>query len=421
MLTINCLNFPLFLARRLRHAPGGSFSATVTRVGIGSIALGLAVLLIAFAVLFGYKQAIQNKLFLFAAQLQVSKFTLNMSYDGAPIATTSDLFRHGTTIPGVRHVQGVAMKAGILKTENDLAGAVLKGVGADYDWSLLRESLRAGQLPNRADTTGGTTPYSTQILVSQTLANKMNLHVGQRVPMYFMGFQGRTAPRARPLTVSGIYETGLEEFDNQVVIGDLRLIQRLNNWGPDSVSSYEIFVQDFEQIDQAARLVASQMQPDMRLTRVTELYSPIFDWMHLLDTNTDVLLGLIVFVASFNMISVLLVLMLERTPMIGLLKALGSANGLLRQVFLFVGLNMVGWGLLLGNVVGLTLCWLQARFQLIPLDPKSYFINYVPIAWNWPVIGLLNLGTIALIAIVLWLPTLIINRIQPVRALVFKK
>ncbi len=414
------MNLPLFLARRLRHAPGGSFSATVTRVGISSIALGLSVLLIAFAVLFGYKQAIQNKIFLFAGQLQVSKFTLNMSYDSGPIATTSDLFRHGTDIPGVRHVQGIAMKAGIIKSNSELAGAVLKGVGSDYDWTLLRESLQEGKLPNGRDTTGQAS-YSTQILVSRTMADKLELTIGQRVPMYFMGFQGRTAPRARAMTVTGIYQTGLEEFDNQIVIGDLRLVQHLNNWGPDSVATYEIFVNDFERLGETARLVAAQMQPDMRLTRVTELYSPIFDWMHLLDTNTDVLLGLIVFVASFNMISVLLVLMLERTPMIGLLKALGSANDLLRRVFLFVGLNMVGWGLLLGNVIGLGFCWAQAQFRLIPLDPKNYFISYVPIAWNWPVIVLLNLGTVALIATVLWLPTLIINRIQPVRALVFKK
>jgi lipoprotein-releasing system permease protein len=412
------LNLPLFLARRLRHAPIASFSATVTRIGIGSIALGLAVLLVSFAVLFGFKRTIQDKIFLFGAHLQVSKFTLNMSYDTPPLAVTSDLYRNAKQVPGVRHIQGVAMKAGILKSPNELAGAVLKGVGRDYDWTLLRETLKAGRIPNFSDST-----YTTEMLVSQYMADQLQLKIGQRVPMYFLGGAsgGNGQPRARQMTVSGIYETGLEEFDNQIVIGDLRLIQRLNNWGPDSVATYEIFVDDFTKIRQTASAVQARIQPDMRLVPVTTLYGPLFDWMSLLDTNANVLLGLILFVASFNMISVLLVLMLERTPMIGLLKALGSANGLLRRVFLFVGLNMVGWGLLLGNVIGLGLCFVQDRFRLIPLEPKTYFMSYVPIVWDWPTILLLNLGTVALIAAVLWLPTLIINRIRPVQALVFKK
>ncbi|MBN8825569.1 MULTISPECIES: FtsX-like permease family protein [unclassified Spirosoma] len=408
------MNVPVFLARKVRHAPEGSFSATVTRIGIGSIALGLAILIVAFAVLYGFKHTIQQKIFLFGAHLGVSKFTNNMSYEETALPLRSRLYDDSTKIPGVRHIQAVALKAGILKTKEELSGVILKGVGRDYDWNLFQGSLVAGKIPVvGADTGSG----STQLLLSQYMANQLGVSVGESVPLYFLG----NAPRARKMTVVGIYDTGLEEVDKTIALGDIRLIQRLNRWGPDSVGSYEIFVNDFARLDQTAANVFQALSPDMRLTRVTDQYRPLFDWMLLLDRNMVILLSLITFIASFNMISVLLVLMMERTPMIGLLKALGAANPLIRRMFVFVGLNMVSWGLLIGNVVGLGLCYLQDRFKLIPLDPKNYFMNYVPIVWDWPTILALNGGTILLIALVLWFPTFIINRIQPVKALAFKK
>ena len=411
------LNVPVFLAQKVRHAPVGSFSATVTRIGIASIALGLAILIVAFAVLFGFKNTIQQKIFLFGAHLQISKFTNNASYEETPLPLNTQLYRDSTRIPGVRHVQAVAMKAGILKTKEELAGVVLKGVGRDYDWNLFRGSLVAGTVPTvGADTGNG----STQLLLSQYMANQLRVKVGDGVPMYFLGGES-SSPRARKMVVAGIYETGLEEVDKTVALGDIRLIQRLNNWGPDSVGSYEVFVNDFTKLDGTANNLFSVMTPDMRLTRVTDRYRPLFDWMVLLDRNMVILLSLIAFVASFNMVSVLLVLMMERTPMVGLLKALGGPNALIRRMFVFVGLNMVGWGLLIGNVAGLGLCYVQDRFKLIPLDPKNYFMSYVPIVWDWPTILALNGATLVLIALILWIPTLIINRIQPVKAMVFKK
>ncbi|QIP16881.1 ABC transporter permease [Spirosoma aureum] len=408
------MNVPIFLARKVRHAPEGSFSATVTRVGIISIALGLSILIVAFAVLFGFKNTIQQKIFLFGAHLQASKFTNNSSYQETPIALNTKLYRDSTRIPGVQHIQAVALKAGILKTSNELTGVVLKGVGKDYDWNLFHGSIVAGTVPTvGADTGTG----STQLLISQYMANQLQVKVGQNIPLYFLG----NPPRARKMTVVGIYETGLEEVDKTIALGDIRLIQRLNKWGPDSVGSYEIFVKDFNRLDATANNIFDEMTPDMRLTRVTDQYRPLFDWMVLLDRNMVILLALITFVASFNMVSVLLVLMMERTPMIGLLKALGGSDPLIRRMFLFVGLNMVGWGLLIGNIVGLGICFIQDRFKLIPLDPKNYFMNYVPIVWDWPTILALNGATILLIAFALWLPTFIINRIQPVKALAFKK
>ncbi|MBC3785572.1 ABC transporter permease [Spirosoma utsteinense] len=418
------MNIPIFLARKVRHAPEGSFSATVTRVGVASIALGLAILIVAFGVLFGYKNTIQQKIFLFGAHIQVSKFTNNYSYAESAISLNTKLYQERERIPGFRHMQAVALKAGILKTKEELMGIVLKGVGRDYDWELLRESITAGTVPAVATDSSNGQPSrgSTELLISQYMANQLKVKVGDGLPMYFLGGQSPgSAPRVRKMTVVGIYDTGLEEVDKTIALGDIRLIQRLNNWGPDSVGSYEIFVRDFDQLEPAVASVFDLMSPDLRLTRVTDQYRPLFDWMVLLDRNMVILLALITFVASFNMVSVLLVLMMERTPMIGLLKAIGGPDTLIRRMFLYVGLNMVGWGLLIGNVVGLTLCWLQWQFRLIPLDPKNYFMTYVPISWDWPTILALNGATIALIALVLWLPTLIINRIQPVKALAFKK
>ncbi|WP_461133822.1 ABC transporter permease [Spirosoma lituiforme] len=408
------MNVPVFLARKVRRAPEGSFSATVTRVGIASIALGLAILIVAFAVLFGYKRTIEQKIFLFGAHLQVSKFTNNASYEETALPLKTTLYQDSTRIPGVRHIQAVALKAGILKTPEELSGVILKGVGKDYDWNLFRESLVAGNVPAvGADTGSG----STDILLSQLMANQLKVNVGDAVPLYFLG----NPPRARKMTVVGIYETGLEEVDKTIALGDIRLVQRLNRWGPDSVGSYEIYVNDFDQLKSAADNVFEAMTPNMRLTRVTDQYRPLFDWMLLLDRNMIILLSLITFVASFNMVSVLLVLMMERTPMIGLLKALGGTNALIRRMFVFVGLNMVGWGLLIGNAVGLGICFLQERFKLIPLDPKNYFISYVPIAFDWKTVLALNAATLLMISLVLWLSTVIINRIQPIKALAFKK
>lgn len=420
------MNLPLFLANRVRNAPLGSFSATVTRVGIASVAIGLAVLLIAFGILFGFKRTIQQKIFAFGAHLQVVKFSNNVSYDAPPLSLSAPAAARVRALPGVSHLQGIVQKAGILQAEDDLSGVVMKGVGPDYDWHLFRESLVAGTLPNfdSASTNG----YSTQLLISRTIANQLKLDVGQSAILYFTGQarQGEapaspTGLRPRKMTIVGIYETGLEDGDKTFVIGDRRLVQRLNNWGPDSVGSYEVFVRDFAQLNTTAAAVLNQIPPEMRLIRVTDQYGTLFDWMVLLDRNTAVFLVLILFVACFNMGSVLLVLMMERTPMIGLLKALGSPNDLMRRLFVVVGLSIVAWGLLIGNTLGIGFCWLQDRFHLIPLDPKNYYMTYVPIAWDWPVIALVNLTVIILIALAMWVPTLVINRIDPIKALVFKK
>lgn len=408
------MNFPRLVANRLRRTKTKSFTATVSRIGVGSIALGLAVGQIAFAVLFGYKGAIQEKVFSLDAHLRVTQFTLNRSFEETPLALHSPLYDHPERVPDVRHVQAVAHKGGILKTKEELQGALLKGVGKDYDWETFRPNLVEGRLPNFSTDTSD----SKEILMSRRLASLLKVKVGEGVPMYFL----QQPPRVRKLTVVGLYETNLDaEFDSQLILGDLRLVQRLNGWGPDTVGAYEIFVNDVGQIPAAANAVARLLTSEQNLETVTERFPALFDWLTILDRNIVVFLGLILAVCSFNMVSILLVMMMERTPMIGLLKALGSTDWQIRQIFLHQGIALIGQGLLLGNVLGYGLCWLQSRFHLIPLDPAAYYVSTVPIAWNWPVALLLNAATLALVSTVLIIPTVVVTRIQPVKAIAFTK
>jgi lipoprotein-releasing system permease protein len=228
-------------------------------------------------------------------------------------------------------------------------------------------------------------------------------------------------PRPRKLTVSGIYDTQMEEFDNTLIIGDLALVQRLNGWGPDSVGMYEIYLNNFKKLDKVSDRLRKLLPPAVYLQKVTGIFPQIFDWLILLDRNTAVFLSLILFVACFNMISILLVMIMERTPLIGLLKTLGSPNKQIRMVFFQVGLHMVRQGLLIGNVAGLLFCWVQYQFKLIPLDPVNYYMDTVPIVFDWSVFAMVNIVTIVVSALILLIPTLIITRIQPIRALLFKK
>jgi lipoprotein-releasing system permease protein len=411
------MNFPLFLSNRLRRTQGKSFTRTVSQIGVASIAVGLAVVIVAFAVLFGFKQTVQDKVFGLAAHLKVTKFTLNQSFEETPLQRRSPLAEGYRSIPSVRHLQGVAHKAGILKTKDDLQGAILKGVGPDFDWTGLRGDLIAGRLPQFSDSTD-----SKEVLLSRSTARKLKLGVGDGVVMYFLPGNGQRSayPRARKLDVVGLYDSQLEEF-NQLMIGDLRLVQKLNNWGPDTVGTYEIFVKNVRRLDAAATDVATLLSPDMDLYKVTDQYRPIFDWLLMLDRNATVFLVLILFVASFNMVSILLVMMMERTPMIGLLKALGSADGQIRRVFLYQGIAIVLRGLLWGNLLGLGLAFVQQRFRLIPLDPVNYYMDTVPITFDWLTVFLLNAATLGLVTLVLFIPTVIITRIRPSKAIVFNK
>ncbi len=411
------MRFPSFIAKRIRHNEAGSFSATVSRIGVASIAIGVSVGILSFAILLGFKQTIQKKVFLFGAHISTSAYILGNTYEEGPLSKENSIAKELPNIPEVDHWQVVAHKSGILKTKEEIKGVVLKGVGKDYDWGQLQKTVVAGKLPDHKDSSSIKYGYSSEILISKKIADQLVLKTGDPVIMYTL----QNPPRPRKLTVSGIYDTQMEEFDNTLIIGDLALVQRLNNWGPDSVGTYEIYLKDFSKLDQVASRLKEVIPTGVYLARVTDSFRPLFDWLILLDRNTAVFLSLILFVACFNMVSILLVMIMERTPLIGMLKTLGSPNRQIRMVFFRVGLYMVQKGLLIGNLVGLGLCWLQYQFHLIPLDPVNYYMDTVPIVFDWPIFILINIVTVVVAGIILIVPTLIITRIQPVKALLFKK
>ena len=406
------MNFPYFISQRIQNTKTSSFSGTVTKIGVGSIAVGLAVMILAFAILFGYKDAIHQKLFSLTGQISVTKFSSNDSNEDYPITKQTNLFKRYKSISEVSHLQTVINKSGILKTRQDILGVIMKGINKDFDFERFRPNIIEGKQIDLRDSVS-----SKDILISKIIANKLQLKVGDSPIIYFLN-----APdRPRKLNVKGIYETGLEEFDKNLIVGDIRLIQRINGWGADSVGSYEIYVKNFEQLDATAKIVQDKLQPDMKLEKITNTFGGLFDWLNMMDRNIVIFLTLILFVASFNMISILLVLMLERTPMIGVLKALGSNDWQIRKIFLWSGFQMIFKGLLYGNILGIGICLFQKTHKIIPLDPASYYINTVPITLNWGVILLLNLATVSLVILVLVIPTFVITRIEPVKAIVFRK
>lgn len=411
------MQFPSFIANRIRHNEAGSFSATVSRIGVASIAIGIAIGIIAFAVLLGFKQTIQQKIFLFGAHINVNAFSQGNTYEEAPLPIKNPVSDALPTIPEIQRWQAVAHKSGILKTPEEIKGVILKGVGKDYDWQTLRKSLIEGKLIERKDSSSIKYGYSSEILISRKIATQLLLKTGDEVIMYSL----QNPPRPRKLVVNGIYETEMEEFDNNLIIGDIGLVQRLNGWGPDSVGTYEIYLKDFQNLDAVTNKLRRTLPPGIYLQKVTSIFPQIFDWLILLDRNTAVFLTLILFVACFNMISILLVMIMERTPLIGLLKTLGSPNRQIRMVFFRVGLYLVRQGIIIGNLAGLSLCWLQYQFKLIPLDPVNYYMDTVPIVFDWPIFLMVNVVTIVIAALILLIPTLIITRIQPIKALLFKK
>ncbi len=405
------MNLPRFIAQRIQKTNTTTFTSTVTKIGISSIAIGLAVMIISFNILIGFKQTIREKLFSLSSHIQVSKITLNQSFEETPITINTKFYQNYRKNPEIRHVQAVANKAGLLKSSEEHAGIVIKGVGRDYDWANFKENLIEGRAINFRDTA-----YSDEIIISKQIANQLKIKLSDKVRIYFI----QNPPRIRPVKVVGIYDTGLEEFDKNFILGDLALVQRMNDWDNKTAGHYEIFLKNFDNLDIVAKQVFDEIDQDMQLLKVTEMFPAIFDWLGLMDRNIIVIIALILLVASFNMISVLLVMMMERTPMIGMLKALGTDNSKIRQIFIHNGLTIIIKGMIYGNIIGIGFCFLQKTFKIIPLDSESYYMSYVPISFDWLTILILNVVTVLLVLAVITIPTLVVSRMKLIESLKFK-
>lgn len=407
------LNYELFLARGILSKDKSNFSRPVIRISVISIALGLAVMLLSTAIVTGFKSAISNKVTGFGSHIQIVNFDLNKSYETAPISINQPFYPSLSENDGIKHIQVFATKSGLIKTEDQIQGVVLKGIGTDYDWSFFEDKIVEGNILKieKDKKTNG-------ILISRKMSKKLKLKLDDEVRMYFI-IENEIQPRGRKFTVEGIYETGLEEFDDIFVIGDLRHIRKLNKWDSDQVTGFEVFVDDFNKLDEMTGLVYNSIGYDLNAVSIKDLYPQIFDWLELQDMNVIIILILMIAVAGINMISTLLILILEKTNMIGILKALGTRNISIRKIFLYNAAYIIGKGLLWGNLLGISLAVIQQHFHIFTLSQESYYVAYVPINLNIYYILLLNLGTLIACLLFLLFPSYIITRISPVKAIRF--
>ncbi len=404
------LNLSLFVSSRLEGRGKNNFSRVITRIAIGSVATGLAVMILSFAIFTGFRNAIQDKIFSFSAHIRASKFVMSNSYEEIPVATSYDLYQTGSEIAGVEHIQVYSRKAGILKTDEEVYGVVVKGVGTDFDTTRFANNLLEGRFP---DLKGD--EISTEILISKKIADLLGLKLHDDVIIYFV----QDPPRVRKLTIAGIYLTGIEDFDEKIIVADNQLIQRVNNWSDSLVGGFEIYVSDFDKLDEVYERVYDEMDYDLGIVKVTDSYVQFFDWFVMLNRNVFVFLSVILFIACFNIFSIVLILIMERTNMIGTLKALGSTSKQIRQIFVYKGYRIIITGLLLGNVAGLGLGYLQMKYRIVPLDPENYYMSAVPIVIEWPVVLVLNLVLVLLVGFILAVPTRIITSMEPIRTIKF--
>ncbi|MBQ4162253.1 MAG: ABC transporter permease [Parabacteroides sp.] len=414
------MNLELFIAKRIyfNREEGRKVTPPVVRIAMVGIALGLAVMILSVAIVIGFKKEIRNKVIGFGSHIQIANLDNNTSYESTPIAISDTFFNQLNTFPGIIRVEPFATKPGILKTDTDFQGIVLKGVDQNYDWSFFQENLKEGELPDFSQE-----KTSTDVLVSYRLANLLGLKVGDSFLTYFV----QEDVRARRFYITGIYDTGFSDYDKIFVLADIRQIRRLNNWDKDEVSGLELQVADYEQLDLITENLyfytseKEDRKGNIYYTRsVKELNPMIFDWLDVLDINVVVILILIMAVAGFTMISGLLIIILERTNMIGILKALGENNTSIRKVFLYISFFLIGKGMIWGNVIGVFFCIVQSRFGIVKLDPAIYYLDAVPIDLNLLSLCLLNIGTLVISMFMMLVPSCLITRIDPVKSIRFE-
>lgn len=405
------MNFELFIARGILSGDKSNFSRPIVRISVISITLGLAVMILSLAITTGFKNAVSEKVIGFGSHIQITGFGLHNSWEKEPVDLNQDFYPSLEDEPGIEHIQVFANKSGLIKTKDQIQGIVLKGIWTDFDWSFFRDKLVEGD-PLVIDSAERTD----DILISKKIADAMNFKLGDEVRVYFIN-PDEMSPRGRKFTIKGVYETGLEEFDDKFLVGDIRHIQSLNKWDENQVGGFEVFVEDFMNIDAMWEKVYNIIGYELNATSIKTLYPQIFDWLDLQDMNVIIILVLMVAVAVINMISTLLILILEKTNMIGVLKALGTKNNSVRKIFLYNAAFIIGRGLLFGNLLGLGLALIQFYFRVFTLNQESYYVPYVPINLDILPVILLNLGTLLLCLLFLIIPSYVITKISPVKAI----
>lgn len=412
---------PLFLAKRIygSEGDGHQVSRPAIRIATIGVAIGIAVMIITVSVILGFKHTIRDKIVGFGSHIQVTSYAAQQTAIPVPISLTKQEIQQLRQLPNVRHIERYVLTQGILKTDSDFLGVAFKGIDQRYDLTFLRQCMVEGDLPVFNDTKS-----SNKLVISRQIANTLHLKVGQKVFAYFIAYDD---VRVRRFTICGIYQSNMKQFDDVLCITDLRTTLKLNEWADDQMSGIELQVRDFELLDETSQQVTEivKNQTDSygeTLTSQTiyEAYPQVFSWLSLLDINVWIILALMIAVAGFTMISGLLIIILERTQMTGLLKALGARNRTVRHTFLWFAVFIIGQGLLAGNIIGLGLVLLQQHYGIVKLDPTTYYVSTAPVEISIPLVVLLNVATLLLSVFVLLAPSHLVSRIHPAKAIRFE-
>ncbi|MEZ4944931.1 MAG: ABC transporter permease [Cyclobacteriaceae bacterium] len=405
------MNLGYFISKRISREQKDGFSSITHKIAIVSIAIGLGAAIVSFLIMGGFQETIKNKIFSFSSHMIVTRFTMNNSMEEQPFFYNIDLYKDYQKYGYIDHVQEYSHKAGLIKTDDEVLGIVFKGVGKSFDFDAFKQNMVEGEFLHLPDSN-----YAFETVISRTIANKIKAKVNDEIIVHFF----QNPPRFRKLKVVGIYETNLSDYyDSKIIIGDIRLISRLNDWADSVAGGLEVFVKDQKDIDLAYSTIGEDMDYDLYIEKVSDKYVQVFEWLGLVSRQVNILLVVILTVVCVNMISVVLILVMERTQMIGLLKSMGANNGMIRSIFVYSGVHLIAKGLLYGNAIGLGLCFIQYQFRLIQLNPHDYYMSFVPIGWDWGIVILLNLLVFVVVTIVLLVPTAIVSRINPIKAIRF--
>lgn len=410
------MNYELFIAKRIIAGKKykNSISSPIIKIAITAIALGIIIMLIAVATASGLQTKIRDKMAGFKGHVQIVNYDNNNSdVSTTPINITQDFYPEFKNIKGIKNIQVYANKGGILRTDSDFEGIIFKGVSSDYDWSFFKEYLISGTVPNFDQ------PRTKEVLLSQTIINRLQLKLKDTISATFLKTIASTLPSNRKYTIVGIYNSGFAQFDKNMMIGDIREVQKLNKWTENQVGGFEVLLDNFDDIEEKGEEIYREISGALNAKTILDSYPAVFDWIKLFDNNVWFIIGIMILIAGINMITALLVLILERVQMIGILKALGSNNASIRKVFLYNAAYLILRGLFWGNIIGLGIISIQYFFQVITLDPETYYVAIMPVYLSISSILVLNIGTLVLCFLMLILPSYIITKINPSTAIKF--
>jgi len=410
------LNFELFIAKRIISGEKykNSISSPIIKIAVTAIALGIAIMLIAVSTAAGLQLKIRDKMAGFKGHIQIVNFDANNSdVSTTPIKKNQEFYPNFKDVTGIKNVQIFANKAGILRTETDFEGIIFKGVSTDYDWSFFEEYLVEGKVPNLNQS------RNTQILLSETLVNSLQLQLNDTILATFIKSEESKLPSNRKYIISGIYNTGFAQFDKNMMIGDIKEVQNLNNWSENEIGGFEIILENFEEISIKGEQIYSEIDSTLNSKTIVEMYPSIFEWIQLFDNNVWFIIAIMILIAGINMITALLVLILERVQMIGILKALGSNNYSIQKIFLYNASTLILKGLFWGNLIGLSLIGIQHFFKVITLNPETYYVATMPVSISFLTLILLNIGTLICCFLMLIIPSFIVAKINPSKSIKF--